>query len=143
DVGEARLEGVDDPVGIIDGEGGLAEVGGGLAFGAFDPGNFLGRLDEADALRSFAHRADDLIVALMDDEHDEVALAGETPGFRMDLGDERAGGVDDSEVADGGLVADGGGDTVGGEDEGRAVGDFGKRIDKGGAFVPEALDDML
>ena len=80
-------------------------------------------LDEHDVLGRLAHRALDLLVAGVADEDDRVALGGELLRLHVDLGDERAGGVEREEVALLGVGVDGRGDAVGGEDGGRALGD--------------------
>ena len=57
-----------------------------------------GDLDERDALRSFAHRADDFVVPLVADEDDVIPLAGVLDRLQVDLGHQRAGGVDRPQV---------------------------------------------
>ena len=54
----------------------------------------LGRLDQHDRLGRFAHRADHFVVPFVADQHDRVALLGVADRLQVDLGDQRAGGVD-------------------------------------------------
>ena len=49
--------------------------------------------------RRLAHRAEHLVVALMADQDDGVAFPGEADRLEMDLGDQRAGGVDGAQAA--------------------------------------------
>ena len=49
--------------------------------------------------RRLAHGAEHLVVALVADEDDRVALAGEANRFEVDLGHQRAGGVDGPQAA--------------------------------------------
>ena len=50
-------------------------------------------------LPGLAGRAFDLLVALVADHHDRVAVGGEAAGRDVDLGDQRAGGVDRAQAA--------------------------------------------
>lgn len=60
----------------------------------------------------------------------------------MDLGDERAGRVDGPEVAGFGLIADGGGDAVGGEDDDAARRDFVEAVNEHHALIDKAVHDV-
>ncbi len=64
--------------------------------------------------------ADDLLVALVADQQDVVVVAGEALGLVVHLGDQRAGGVDDLQLALGGSRVHGRRDAVGGEHHDRA-----------------------
>ena len=55
----------------------------------------LDGLDENRRLGRLAHRADDLLVPLVADEHDGVALVGVAPRLHVHLRHERADRVDD------------------------------------------------
>ena len=59
------------------------------------------------------------------------------------LVDERAGGVDHVELAAGGVALHLRRDTVGGEDDGRAVGHLVELLDEDGAALLEVADDVL
>ena len=54
---------------------------------------------EVGAVRRLAQRALDLFVALVADEDDPIPLLGEATRFDVDLVDEGAGGVDDTQVS--------------------------------------------
>ncbi len=63
----------------------------------------LDGLDEDDRLRRLAHRADDLLVALVADQDDRVAGGGVAPRLHVHLGDERARRVDRAQLPRGGV----------------------------------------
>src|SRR6185369_13994744 len=87
------------------------------------------------------HRADHLVVPLVADEDDRVPLARETYGLGVDLGDQRAGGIDGAKIAFGGMLPDDRGDTVSAIENGAASGDFGDVVDEDDAAGAEALDN--
>ena len=90
-----------------------------------------------------AGRPFDLLVALVADHHDRVALGGEAARLDVDLGDQRAGGVDRAQAAGGGVVVDRGGDAVGGEDDHLALRHLGLLLDEDRAALGELLDHVL
>ena len=95
-------------------------------------------------LGRLAHRALDLLVAVVADEDDRVALAGELHGLAVDLRHERAGRVDRLQAAALGLGVDGRRDAVGAEDGDRALGDrVVELLDEDRAAVAQLLDDVL
>ena len=49
--------------------------------------------DQNRRFRGFAQCADDFIVIAMADQHDRIALFGESNGLQMNFGDQRTGGV--------------------------------------------------
>ena len=77
----------------------------------------LGRFDQHDRLGRFAHRADHLVVPLVADQQDRVALLGVADRFQVDLGHQRAGGVDGPQLPLAGDAADLGRDAVGREEQ--------------------------
>ena len=85
----------------------------------------------------------DLLVAVVADHHDRVALGGEAAGGDVDLGDQRAGGVDRAQVAGGGVVVDRRGDAVGGEDDHLALRHLGLLLDEDRAALGQLLDHVL
>ena len=99
--------------------------------------------DEDDAVRRLAGRPFDLLVALVADHHDRVALGGEAAGRDVDLGHQRAGGVDRAQVAGGGVVVHRRGDAVGGEDDHLALRHLGLLLDEDRAALGELLDHVL
>jgi hypothetical protein len=88
-------------------------------------------------------------MAFVTDEHDVVALARELAGLLVDLGHQRAGGVDHLELACPGLRVDLGRDPVGGEHHGRALGDLVELVheDRAPGLEPahhvQVVDDLL
>ena len=100
DVGEALAQPSDDLARLVNRERGLGDEGDvGRGPGASSAVDVVDGLDQDDVLRGLARRALDLLVALVADEDDRVALLGELAGLDVDLGDQRAGGVDRPQVA--------------------------------------------
>ena len=96
-------------------------------------------LDEHDRAGDLAHRALDLLVAGVADEHDRVAVGGELDRLAVDLRDQRAGRVDRPQAARLGIGVDGGRHAVGGEDGDRALGDLvAELVDEDGAALARA-----
>ncbi len=77
------------------------------------------------------------------DHHDRVALGGEAPRRDVDLGDQRAGGVDRAQAAARGVVVDRRGDSVGGEDDHLALRHLGLLLDEDRAALGQLLDHVL
>src|SRR5258708_2861999 len=78
----------------------------------------------------------------MTDEEDGVALFGEAEDFEVNLGDQGTGGVDFGQVPLFGLLANGGGDAVGGVDNDGIGRGFGNFVDEGDAALLEIFDDV-
>ena len=66
-----------------------------MSAGSVERLGLLDRLDENRCLGRLAHRPDDLLVPLVADEDDGVALVGVAARLDVHLGHERADGVDD------------------------------------------------
>lgn len=71
---------------------------------------------------SFPSSTDDFLVALMTDQQDVVVVPGEPPGLVVHLGDQRAGGVNDLQVALAGADVHRRRDPVRGEHHNRSSG---------------------
>ncbi len=142
-MGVFGAEGVDDHVGIINGEGGLGEVGDFVIHGYFEACDIFGGFHDADAVGRFAEGADDFVMVFVSDENDGVFFLGEADGFGVDFGDEGAGGINLEKVAFGGFVADFGRDAVSRIDDGAAGGDFLDGIHKDDALGDETVNNML
>ncbi len=99
DVREALAQPADDRVGLVHGQRGLGDVGDAVRVVDLEGVDVGLGLDQHDAVGRLAHRALDLLVARVADEHDRVALRGELLGLHVHLGDERAGGVDRAQRA--------------------------------------------
>ncbi len=81
DAREALAQARDDRARFVDREGRLRDVGDPLGVLDLQGIDVLLALHQHDALRRLAHRAFDLLVALVADEHDRVALLGEALGL--------------------------------------------------------------
>ena len=90
---------VDDRGRFIDGERRLGDVGHPLGILDLELLDVLLVLDEHDLLGRLAHRAFDLLVAGVADEHDRVAVLGEFDRLAVHLRDQRAGRVDRLQAA--------------------------------------------
>ena len=77
--------------------------------------------DHCHVARRLTRRSLDLLVAFVADEDDREAVVGEPSRFGVDLRHQRAGGVDHVQLLASRLLAHLGRDSVGGEDDGRAV----------------------
>jgi hypothetical protein len=82
-------------------------------------------------------------VAIVADHHDRVAVFGEAPRLDVDLGDQRAGGVDRPQAPRLGVLVHGRGDAVGGEDDHLSLRHLGLLLDEDRAPLGELLDDVL
>ena len=114
-----------------------------LGIGHLERGDLVGGFDQDDALRRLAGRPFDLLVAVVADHHDRVAVGGEAAGGDVDLGHQRAGGVDRAQAARGGVLVHRRGDAVGGEDDDRALGHLGLLLDEDRAALGQLLDHVL
>jgi hypothetical protein len=94
-------------------------------------------------LGRLARGALDLLVALVTDQEDLEVVAGEPHGLTVHLGDEGAGGVDGLEATICCALHDGGRDTVGGEDDVRALRHLVDLVDEDGAALLERRHDVL
>ena len=102
---------------LVVGEGGLGQEGHRGA-GRHDGGVHVGLgLDQVDGVGGHGHGADRLLVALVADVENGVALAGADLQLVVDLGDEGADGVDDDPVEPAGVGHHLGGRAVGREHE--------------------------
>ena len=101
-------------------------------------------LDEHDVLGRLPHRALDLLVAVVADEHDRVAVGGELLRLDVDLRHERARRVDRRQAALGRLRVHRRRHAVRGEDGRRALGHgVVDLVDEDRAALAQLLDDVL
>ena len=140
DPGKLLLEGVDHVSRFVKREGGLSEIGHAIGIWNFEGLHFSGAGNDGGHIRSFPEGAFNLFVVAMADKHERVALPGELDGLDVHLGDERAGGVNDAELALFGLLPDGGRDAMGAIDNAAALGDFIDILDEDGAFFSQFVD---
>ena len=123
---------------------GLGEEGEIVGIGRQRPLGVLDRLDQGH--RAFGHlaeRADHLGMAGMADEQDVAPVLDQPLGLAVDLGDERAGGVEIVEAARLGLGRHRLGHAVGGEDHRHAVGHLVELVDEDRALRLQPVDDEL
>ena len=90
-----------------------------------------------------SHRAFDLGVTRMTDHHDVAPLLAHLRNFDVDLGDERASGIEHDETAGIGIGAHRLGYAVRGKHDRGAGGNFVQLLDEHGAFRLEVVDDEL
>ncbi len=81
-------------------------------------------------------------MAGMADQYDRAPLLGIAPALNMDLGDERAGGVEHRQTARGGLLFDRLGYPVGAEDGARARRNLVKLVHENRALAAQLVHDM-
>ena len=143
DVGEALAQAGDDLGRLVDRERRLGDEGDVVGVGDLERVDVLDGLDQDDALGRLARRPLDLLVALVADEDDRVALLGELARLDVDLGHQRAGGVDRPQAARGGVGVHGGRDAVGAEHDELALGHLGLLLDEDRAALGELLDHVL
>ena len=78
----------------------------------------------------------------MTDQNNGAFFPRKLEGFEMDFGDQRAGGVNDFQLARPGFIADGGRHAVGAENQHGAVRDFFNGFHENGAAAAKLLDDV-
>ncbi len=144
DAREALAQAVDDRARLVDRQRRLRDVGELLGIGDLERVDVGLGLHEHDVLGGLAHRALDLLVAVVADEDDGVALGGELERLAVDLGHQRAGGVDRAQPAAVGLGVDRRRHAVGAEDGHRALGDrVVELLDEDRPALAQLLDDVL
>ena len=142
DRGEPFAEGLDDLVGLVDRQRGLRQVGQVVGVGHLHRSRLLDGLDQDRPSGRLARGPDDLLVPGVPDQHDRPASVGEPPGLEVDLGDERAGGVQDRESSPLGVRVHLGSDAVSREHDHGALGDLGLLLDEDRALGLEIADDV-
>ncbi|CAB4954222.1 unannotated protein [freshwater metagenome] len=97
-------------------------------------------IDDRDAVGGLAVGALDLLVPLMADQQDAIALVGEPTRLGMNLGDQRTRGVDGLEPSLGSLGVHRGRHAVGGEHHGAAFRHLLDLVDEDGPRRLESLN---
>ncbi len=142
DARETLAEASDDFLCIVKGQSGLGEVGEAFGVRNLEVIHFLDGANDDGAVRGFAGGAYDFLVVAMADEDEGAAFASKAESLEMNLGDQRAGGINDAECALLSLFADAGRNAVGAEDEYCAFGNLRDGFDEDGAAVAQLLDDI-
>jgi hypothetical protein len=148
---EARLEDGDNGSGVVDGEGGLRDVGQPLGVAGRKAASVIHSFDQRRRPgRQLSQCADYLGVAGVADQNDLQAGLLMGAGLHMHLGDERAGGIEVEHVAGPGRRRHGLRHPVCRKDHGRLrFGDFVQLLHKNGAFGSQGLhhvpvvDDLM
>ena len=140
--GNRSPEGGDDLERLVDRERRLGDVGDPLGIRDVEPVDLLDGSDELDRVGRLAHRADDLLVALVADQHDRVAPGRVSAGLGMHLADERAGCVEHPQAACLRVAVDLRRDPVGGENHRAALGHVELGVDEDRAPVGKLGDDV-
>src|SRR4029077_15665932 len=143
DLRKALAQARQDRAGFIDRERRLRDVGDALGIVDLELVDVPLALHEHDPLGRLAHRAFALLVAVVTDEHDRVAVLGEAHRLAMDLRDEWTGRVDRVQAAYLRALAHAGRYPVGGEHAHRALRHFDLLFDEDRAALPQLLDDVL
>src|ERR1035441_2688718 len=89
-----------------------------------------------------AQRTLDFVVVAVTDQHQRVALLGELDGLKMDLGDKRAGGVNDPEIAASAALTNRGRHAMGAVDDALAVGHVVDLVDKNCALFRQLVHNI-
>lgn len=91
---------------------------------------------------SFPSSTDDFLVALMTDQQDVVVVPGEPPGLVVHLGDQRAGGVNDLQVALAGADVHRRRDPVRGEHHNRSLGNLLGLVDENRTGLSQGVNHV-
>ncbi len=133
----------DDAAGIVDGQRGLRDIGDRRIRRNIERGDVVLGLHQRHRLGDLAHRAFDFRMAGMADEDEPAALADIALALVVHLGDQRAGCVQDRQLARCGFLFDALGDAVGAENGDRIGRHFGEVLDKARALGLQALHHVL
>ena len=106
-------------------------------------GDFFDGLDSMNRIRCDGHRADGFFVALVADVDDPVALLRAHPDLVVDLGHQRAHGVDHEAAGRFGVGNNLGRRAVRAQHDRRAFGDLVDRVDEDDALLFEPAHDLL
>ncbi len=143
------LERFHDLAGVIDAERGLRDRRDALGILDFDGARLAHAADQHHLARRDAQRALHFLVAGVADEDHGATLVVVFLDFEMDLGDERAGGVDNAQSAILGAIPFAGRDPMSAEDHALAGGNLVEALDKNRAFAFErfehetVVDDLM
>ena len=136
------MERGDDRPRIIHRQRRLGDIGDGRVVGQRQGGHIGSGGGEMHRPGDLAQGALDFWMAGMADQHDGAAFAGKSRAVEVDLGDQRAGGVEHRQAARLGRHFDAAGNAVGRKNGGGAVGYFVQFLDKHRAHRAQPVDHM-
>src|SRR5665213_3141147 len=93
-VRKLRLKGMNDVARLIETEGRLREVSHAIRVRNFEGGDFFRRRNHMRDVRSLAQGSLDFVMIAMPDQYQREALPGKIDGFDVNLGHQRASGID-------------------------------------------------
>src|SRR6202162_2228270 len=141
-VGKTALQDLDDLARVVEGERGLCQVRDLVRVGDLDRLGLFLAADETNGAGRLSERADRLVMVLVPDQDDRVALPGVVDRFQVDLGHQRAGRVDRAQALLPGRFPHGRGDAVRRVDEPGPVGHFIGLLDEHGALGAQLVHDV-
>ena len=130
-----------DVAGLVQAQRGLGQIGDPGGIGHGHRGDFRRRTDDLRHRRSLSQRADHLIVIAVANQDQRIAFPGELHCLDVDLGDQRAGGVNDAKLPQLAVLAHFGRHAVGAVDNPLTLGNFVHVVHENGALVLQFLDD--
>ena len=133
----------DDLERLVHRERRLGDVGNPVRIGDLQVIDLGHRADQLDRLGRLAHRADDLLVALVSDQDDRIALGGVFARLGVHLGDQRAGRVQHVQLPLAAALVHLGGDSVGRQHHHGALGHVQLGVDEHGAAVGQLRHDVV
>src|SRR6266540_1258746 len=142
DLREAKLQSFDDRPSVFHRKRRLGDVRDAPGIADLDRLRPRDQRAERDPPRRLSQGAFHLFVSAVADQDDVVSEPAEADRFEVDLGDERTRRVDHLEPAAGCLLANAGGNPVGGEDHGRAVRHLVEFVDEPNPSLLESAHDV-
>ena len=143
DLREAGSEGCDDVPRIVHAQRRLGDEGQPLRVARLNSRDVLDRADQVDAARDPPHRALDLGMTGVADQHHIEPVRGVALALLVHLGDQRAGGVDHAEPAVAGRQLHPLRDAVRAEHRDRALRDLIDLVHEAGALALQRLHHVL
>ena len=137
------LKGRDDVLGVVHAQGGLGDVGHRGVRRQRQSRHIVDVLDQQHRAGNLAHGSLDLGMAGMADQDQGPALGHIALALVVDLGDQRAGGIEHRQAARGGLFLDAAGHAMGAEHGDRLRRNFRQILDEDRALVLQAFDHVF
>ena len=121
----------------------LGDVGNPVRIGDLQLIDLGHRSDQLDRLRRLAHGADDLLVALVSNQDDRIALGGVFSCLGVHLGDQRAGRVQHVQLPLAAALVHLRSDAVGRQHHHGALRDIQLRVDEHGAAISQLRHNVV